>query len=305
MNIEQNLNISFKKIAPPTVSEIIEASADDIVNSIQKIEASEADSYNLVSKRILELLSPQEALSRALAVMSGTHVDLEQRSLIIGRAGLTTFQITGKFNQQIESLIPLLRVFNPFFDRHSKTPISNIRRMQNLTGYVFDVAEGLAEKFDSIASEISSNGFKLSRCKDLPQLQHFELRRSEPNSQQRFDNFSSRGPQSKNQDDFIENFGKFWNNNYSESRSRDRGNRQGQPFGARDFDFSRDRQMRFAAGDLWKSRGAFGLNPLSRPALESARSVAGTLAMPKRWRCPRNTALAAYSLAGLFWCLKN
>ena len=69
--IEVKARIKFKKIGSPQPEEIIKATARDLAFSFDKVSDNVLNYFHETSNELLEKYTPQEALTRALAIISG------------------------------------------------------------------------------------------------------------------------------------------------------------------------------------------------------------------------------------------
>ena len=100
--IERIAKFKFKKIGAPQPSEIIEASARDIATSFAAVNNSVLIPFQKTAQDLIEEFTAEEALCRALAIISGHTKEIKQRSLLWAVEGYVTVVITTK--EEVRSL---------------------------------------------------------------------------------------------------------------------------------------------------------------------------------------------------------
>ena len=303
--IEKNIKIDFITLTPPSLKQIVEASLPDITNLLQKVDNKTIQNYESVADSILQEIPSKEALCRALAVLSGHHQGFEQMSLINGNKGLVTFEVTGPFRPSMNPLLPLFKLFDPFFDPEEKKPLLNIRRIVG-GGFVFDVEKKFEATFLSIANEIEAKKFSMTVCEELPSLEPFQssARNSHENrlGQNRRNERDWRDDRrSRNNDRFDRPRMGGWSRGQNENFGRisDRENRWNR-------NWENDSRFNFSI-----KNGLFGQNTGVKSMMLSSRSTGSsgrigvTTVAPRIPYCPRRLALGFYSCAGIYWFFKN
>ncbi|GAA5533067.1 DEAD/DEAH box helicase [Deinococcus aluminii] len=94
-NLEYRTGVQFKERALPTPKEVQAASARSSADTVRKVESGVAASFQAEAERLFSELG-LEALSRALAKISGVTEPVKAASLLSGEEGLTTIILHGE-----------------------------------------------------------------------------------------------------------------------------------------------------------------------------------------------------------------
>lgn len=70
-NIEMNAKIRFKKVGLPQIKDIVTANARDISHGFNKVSEDVLPYFSETAKSIFQKYEPEEAMCRALAMISG------------------------------------------------------------------------------------------------------------------------------------------------------------------------------------------------------------------------------------------
>ena len=315
--IERESNIKMKQIERPSPAEIIEASSKDMLNSFQNVTETVLKGYQPMVKSLLENYTPEEALSRALALISGNEDGFGARSLITNEPNLITFELTGDFQFSRHPLLPFFKAFDDFAEIKETKPYKNIRKISNYEGFVFDVFEKKSHLFTSIVDELHDNNFDLKICESLPQLESGRNERRDDMRNRRED-FEDRGGRNRrfgfedrggrNRDRY-EDRGRRNDERGDKNRYEERGRRNDES-----GDRNRDRRMRINSHyDMMQTnklvnRLISGFNGSSYNFKYNVGNFAQAKMLPlniNSFMRSRKFAVGLYSIAGAYYYLKN
>lgn len=281
----------------------MEASSADLMTLLEGVNDEVIQEYYPLTDNILENLSPRDALSRALALMSGHQDGFKQRSFITDQEGLVTYQIMGPFPEWARGLFPLFQIFDPFYGRDNKKPISNVRKIQT-GGFVFDIFEDKMAEIDAIASQIEKNGYELFKCDELPLIEPFEGENMNNSGFQR----NHRGRNAFQNQHYQKDFEHF-DRPKRRSWSVDQDDEFREPWGHRnDRNNSLRRNSRFnysvKNGDFRENLGTGSMMSLVR-TFGSVNRIGMTALMPKKKQLPKPVVLGMFSMASMYLFFKR
>jgi ATP-dependent RNA helicase DDX21 len=199
--IEHKAKLKFQKIGAPQPADIIKASGRDIAASIKMVPHEVVAMFKEISSELIEDLGPEEALSRALAIVTGTTEKFKQRSLITSNEGFVTYTIETETDFKGSNQVrDTLRDYLP---SNIMDSIRTLKLFQNRNGAAFDIPHSEEENLNKVIRDLQSEEFVVQKAETLPELE--------------------------------ENFNEVYNNR-NMARSGSRGK-----YESRDRDFSRDR----------------------------------------------------------------
>lgn len=91
-NVEYRAKIKFKKVSGPTKEDIIRASVEDAVRSIEGVQSETLDYFRSSAKELIAERGAEDALAAALALISGS-TKITSRSMLSSKEGFTTFYL--------------------------------------------------------------------------------------------------------------------------------------------------------------------------------------------------------------------
>jgi ATP-dependent RNA helicase DDX21 len=167
--IEKGAKIKFRKIGAPQPEDIMRSNARDISCSFDNVSKEVLVYFQDNVKTILEKYSPDEAISRALAVISGYTKVVHQRSLLFSVEGYVTM----KMEQESEVRSPsyFWNILRKHFAPSITDNIKGMRFLKNHRGVVFDLREEDRKLFDDICENIGVEGLTIEACKELPEFE--------------------------------------------------------------------------------------------------------------------------------------
>jgi ATP-dependent RNA helicase DDX21 len=167
--IEQHAKIKFRQIGAPQPQEIMRSNARDISFSFDKVSPEVLVYFKDNVKEILEKYTPDEAICRALAVISGYTKAVQQRSLLSSIEGFVTYQMT--IDQEVRSLTYFWGILRKHFSPKITDSISGMRLLTNHRGVVFDVKEEDRQLFEEVSASITSDKMTIETAKELPDIE--------------------------------------------------------------------------------------------------------------------------------------
>ena len=145
--IEQSTNIKFKQVGAPQPSDIISASARDSSQSFGKVNKEVLHFFKDTARDLIDKYSSEEALCRALAIISGYTKTLKQKSLLTSLEGLVTLKLTGRIRGISGGSYAVYRLMKEFLRPDLVGSIKSMRIMRSEEGVVFDIFEKNKEEF--------------------------------------------------------------------------------------------------------------------------------------------------------------
>lgn len=247
--IEFKAGIKIKKMGIPQPEDIIKASARDISHSFDKVSDKVLSYFEESADDILEHYNPKEALSRALAIISGYTKSMKQRSLLFSTEGFVTYIIES--DQEVRSLTYFYNHIKSSFAPHVADSIKGMRFLANKQGAAFDIDEKLKDQFDDTIESLNNRYIKIYAAKELPEMEDRTLssnfsgtfERRNFNSERR--DFGDRDKPSYGEYKKPE-FTNSKRNNYDDSRKNDYGEDKGKSNGDdRRKDFNGDSRKEY------------------------------------------------------------
>lgn len=167
--IERACGAKLKKVGMPQPEDIIRASARDISHSFDKVSDKVLACFDESVKDILEHYPAEEALGRALAIMSGYTNHMQQRSLLSSAEGFVTYVIES--DQEVRSLSYFWNFIKSNFSPIIAECIKGMRFLASKRGAVFDLEEKYKEQFDETLENLNHRYIKVYLAKELPEIE--------------------------------------------------------------------------------------------------------------------------------------
>ena len=180
--IEHATGAKIKKVGMPQPEDIIRASARDISHSFDKVSDTVLGFFDESVKDILQHYAPEEALGRALAIISGYTNNMQQRSLLSSAEGFITYVV--ETDQEVRNLSYFWNFIKSTFAPHIAESIKGMRFLSNKHGAVFDLDEKYKEQFDETVQGLNHKYMKVYVAKELPEMED----RSNSNSYSQYGN---------------------------------------------------------------------------------------------------------------------
>jgi hypothetical protein len=150
----------------PQPSDILAATLTSITHSLNAVPSTILPLFNSAANSLLSEQTPVEALSRALALISGYKQELKQRSLLCGFEGWITLKIESAVEFRNSGFIWTFLKKN--LGQNVIDRIKGMRMFENKKGVVVDVGE---EFFEQVCDIFKGNRtFKCEKATELPDL---------------------------------------------------------------------------------------------------------------------------------------
>ncbi|RIA87478.1 P-loop containing nucleoside triphosphate hydrolase protein [Glomus cerebriforme] len=173
--IERGARIQFQIVGPPQPQDIISATANDAVKNLESVESSVLPYFHSTAKELIERQGAIEALSAALAYISGYSGGIKKRSLMSATEGYTTLLF--KFNYPIRHGSYARTIVKKHFPNLPENDVNAFKLTKDSEGVVFDVvSDHLSVNEDGIISICGNTWYNtrtttLEIAKELPELQ--------------------------------------------------------------------------------------------------------------------------------------
>ncbi|XP_010546798.1 PREDICTED: DEAD-box ATP-dependent RNA helicase 3, chloroplastic [Tarenaya hassleriana] len=169
-SLERDVGCNFEFISPPTVGEVLEASAEQVVATLNGVHPESIEFFSATAERLFEEKGTG-ALAAALAQLSGFAQPPSSRSLISHEQGWVTLQLmrdpsNSRGYLSVRSVTGFLSdVYTPAADEVGKIFLIADDRVQ---GAVFDLPEDIAKE---LLDQELPPGNSISKITKLPPLQ--------------------------------------------------------------------------------------------------------------------------------------
>lgn len=169
-SIERDVGCRFEYVSPPTVEEVLESSADQVVATLSAVHPDSISFFTPTAEKLFEERGTQ-ALAAALAQLSGFSQPPSSRSLLSHEQGWITLQLTrspgiSRGFMSARSVMGFLSdVYPTAADEVGKIQLIADEKVQ---GAVFDLPEEIAKEL--LNQEIPA-GNTINRITKLPALQ--------------------------------------------------------------------------------------------------------------------------------------
>ncbi|EGR28753.1 hypothetical protein IMG5_169500 [Ichthyophthirius multifiliis] len=170
--IEKKCHIKMKIVGAPQPGDIVKASQTDIKKNLKTVNQEVVSMFQQVSEDLIQEFGPQEALSRALAYISGYIEGVKQRSLLCCLEGYCTYIV--KAPHEIRGLGYIWNWLKSNFDIEVVDRVKGMKKCADSLGAVFDVAESDIVKFEEYIQNIADGakkGLLLEKATVMPKLE--------------------------------------------------------------------------------------------------------------------------------------
>ena len=168
-NIERHAKLRFKKIGSPQPSDIMRASARDVGLSLDNVSPDVLGYFADTVKEITERFSPDEAIARAIAIISGYTQTVKQRSLLCAVEGYITYIM--EVDEVVRSTSYFWNILRKHFAPNIVEAIKGMKFLATHKGAVFDVKEEHKEAFEEISETLERHHLHISQAKELPNFE--------------------------------------------------------------------------------------------------------------------------------------
>ena len=149
--IERVTKIKMKKIGPPQPGDIVKASARDIVISLKQVEHSVLQYFNEIAEEMIAEEGAVQALSTALAFISGNTKKISQRSILCSIEGYITYMIKTPTEFQSPGFVYSFLRKNTSEDLSES--VKGMRRIGKKSA-AFDVPENYKPQMEKLMAEV-------------------------------------------------------------------------------------------------------------------------------------------------------
>ncbi|KAK4476782.1 hypothetical protein RD792_015942 [Penstemon davidsonii] len=169
-SLERDVGCKFEFISPPSIQEVLESSAEQVVATLGGVHPESIEYFTPTAQKLMEEKGV-EALSAALATLSGFSQLPSSRSLITHEQGLVTLQLTrdsayARGYLSARSVTGFLSdVYSAAADEIGKI---NIIADEQIQGAVFDLPEEIAKE---LLNKELPPGNTITKISKLPALQ--------------------------------------------------------------------------------------------------------------------------------------
>lgn len=180
--IEHQAKMKFKKIGAPQPIDIMRSNARDVSCSFDNVSSDVLVYFQDNVKTILAKYTPDEAICRALAVISGYTKSVQQRSLLFSVEGFVTYKM--ELDYEVRSPAFFWNLLKKHFSPSITDNIKGMRFLKNHKGVVFDLREEDKKLFEEICENITVEGLTIEAAKVLPETEERQEFNSGPSYNQ-------------------------------------------------------------------------------------------------------------------------
>ncbi|CAN0118779.1 unnamed protein product [Lampetra fluviatilis] len=169
--IESKAGFVFKRIAVPSANEVLAASTQDVIRSLESVSARVVSRFRVSVEKMLSHRDPWELLSAALSLLAGYEGD-DNRSLLTSLKGYTTLIL--------RSSVPLSHssaawraLKEELGEQRAEEMVRGMRLLKGKTGVCFDVPENKVEEMK--AAWPPSKRWTLEETDERPDLEEINF----------------------------------------------------------------------------------------------------------------------------------
>jgi len=165
--VEMEAGIQFTRIRPPKTEDVLTATSADAAKALDSVTDLTKAHFRETAEKILETRDAVDALSAALACISGT-TNIVPRSLLTHKENYTTYMLSVTDELKGPGLVftMLRKCFGEDFD--AKGNCSQVAFTKDYRNAVFDIPNELDEKLQSYWKD--SPRIQMKPIKELPEL---------------------------------------------------------------------------------------------------------------------------------------
>lgn len=168
--IEAKANIKLQKIGAPQPGDIIKATARDIVQSLKNVSKEILPLFQDIASELIDEIGSVEALSRALALISGHTEKVKQRSLLCAMEGYVTYIL--ETDTEFRAMSYIWSFLRRNFSPEITESIRGMRAFKTRKGAAFDVPEQYDQEFESIMDKTKGDRrYVLKKATELPEFE--------------------------------------------------------------------------------------------------------------------------------------
>ena len=166
--IEHQAKISIKKVGIPQIADIMKANARDISLGFDKVSTDVIPFFEETAKDIFSKYKAEDALCRALAIITGYTKMIQQRSLLMSNDNHFTFIVEGDY--EVRSVGYFWNILRKYYTPLVVDSIKGMKLLSTKKGVAFDIPEQHKEKFLEIAKSFEQ-GMKCYMATELPEME--------------------------------------------------------------------------------------------------------------------------------------
>ncbi|XP_046359627.1 nucleolar RNA helicase 2-like [Haliotis rufescens] len=140
MWVEKQAGVQFKRIGPPSPEEMIKAGANDAVRSLDDVPNETLEHFKESAESLIASRGAINALSAALAVISGS-TTISNRSLLSSKEGYTTYVF--RTNMELRGTGYVWRALEKVLGEEDKEKATGMRMLEDKMGCAFDMPSEL------------------------------------------------------------------------------------------------------------------------------------------------------------------
>ncbi|XP_067673213.1 nucleolar RNA helicase 2-like [Haliotis asinina] len=144
--VEKQAGITFQRIGPPSPEEMIKAGATDAVRSLDDVPNETLEHFKESAESLIASRGAVNALSAALAVISGS-TTISSRSLLSSKEGFTTYVF--RTNMELRGTGYVWRALEKFLGEEDKEKATGMRMLEDKMGCAFDMPSELDDKIEA------------------------------------------------------------------------------------------------------------------------------------------------------------
>ncbi|KAG9296017.1 hypothetical protein G9A89_011869 [Geosiphon pyriformis] len=175
-NIQRRTHIKFSMVGPPQPNELIAAVAQDAIQNVISVNPSVLPYFHQTAQSLIDQKGAIDALSAALAYLTGYANGVKLRSLLSGDEGLITLLF--RFTYPIRHVSYVRNMMEKNFPNLSQDSVKLMRLTKDGLGVALDIVSnkveiGVGENSGIIlAGKLweDTNTTTLEICKELPEL---------------------------------------------------------------------------------------------------------------------------------------
>lgn len=167
--IEKKCKITLKRIGTPQPKDIIKASARDVIKGMEDVPKEVYEIFVDSCKTLLVEMTPEIALAKALAYISGHTEKLKQRSILCAFEGFVSYQV--KCTVELRSQGYIWNFLRNNFSQEIVNSVKGMKMLADRTGVVFDLEEQHEAAFVEFAEKNTSEEVEVTKCNELPALE--------------------------------------------------------------------------------------------------------------------------------------
>ncbi|KAA8492593.1 Nucleolar RNA helicase 2 [Porphyridium purpureum] len=170
--IEHKTGIKFKRAGPPQPKDIMRGVGEDAVKSMDNVHEENIDMFREAAQKIIKERGAEDALSAALACITGYTSHIKSRSLLSCFEGNTAMILTS--HQGFDNVRSALGVLRRFFSAGFAGSVRGPVMLKDGSGIVFDLGEQYVKEVRDKADTLPT-GLEVKVLESIPDLMENEM----------------------------------------------------------------------------------------------------------------------------------